>query len=88
MFTVLHQKDGVETFHNAEKVTYHGPFAPMQQSDGYAVELVDGDVSRSLFGGTAYVMNEKGATVGRYILDHGAPGPDRFPLRNEGVRVA
>lgn len=77
MFTVNHVKNGVDTFHSARTVAYHGPHAPMGSTEGYSLELVGGDSSevRLLSGGKAYVMNEQGATVGSYILDFAVEAP-------------
>lgn len=72
MFTVMHQKDGIEAFHSAESVVYHGPFSPRQNPDGCFLEIVKSDNTFDVIGGMAYVMNASGATVGKYVLDHPA----------------
>jgi len=72
MFTVMHQVDGSEYFHKADAVAYHGVFSGA--SDGRSeLEIVHPEKTFRIHGGTAYVMNAGGATVGKYDLGSVAP---------------
>jgi hypothetical protein len=72
MFTVMHDKDGIQTFHKAIRVQRIGPHASIGPECVHL--LADPDHKESgvsvaaLYGGVVYVMNEKGATVGHYAL--------------------
>lgn len=72
MFTVMHDKDGTQTFHKAMRVQRIGPHANIGPE---AVHLLadpghgeDGVSVSMLRGGVVYVMNDAGATVGHYKL--------------------
>ena len=70
MFTILHKNAGVDAFISAISVHYHGPFSPRHQTSNSEsfLEVVQEDSTFYLMGGTVYVMNKAGATVGKYDL--------------------
>lgn len=70
MLTVKHVMNGSEAIHSAPYgVRYDGPFAPAGSPDGPMVTILsEGGIDFGLAGGTVYVMNDHGATVGIYKL--------------------
>jgi len=74
MFTVSHEKpDGTRAFHKVIRPQ----FVPAKGDTPAHVECLDGEGGDDapfdvfigkLYGGTVYVMNEKGATVGTFRL--------------------
>ena len=81
MFTVMHEKpDGSQELFTAVEVQYIPPTEKMSGSDG--VHLLCGPTEGGpglrcgrLKEGTVFVMNDKGATVGRFYLDRPQPAP-------------
>lgn len=73
MLTVKHAVNGMETIYSAPHgVRYDGPFALNGSSEGPMVSILALDgIELGLSGGTVYVMNDHGSTVGTYKL--GAP---------------
>ena len=71
MFVVRHNCDGIDRFYEAESVEYFGPHAAIGPHGLHLKKDVepprDGTIA-VLLGGTAYVMNEQGATVAKYAL--------------------
>ena len=75
MFTVSHEKpDGTRAFHKVIRPQ----FVPAKDGQPAFVDCLDGEGVEGdapldvfigqLFGGTVYIMNEKGATVGTFRL--------------------
>jgi hypothetical protein len=77
MFAVLHRRDdGTETLHSAGKVEHF----PAIGNDAQPPKVVIDD-GAYLTGGRVFVMNEKGATIGKFDLrdGHAVRGsPDRL----------
>lgn len=66
MFTVLHQRDGIDTFHIAPQVQYVGPHAIEGPHGLRLLDVVE--PVPTLQGGVVFVMNAQGATVAKYDL--------------------
>jgi hypothetical protein len=85
VFTIMQRINGSDLFFSAENVHYVGPFSESEGPSDTIVLLQEDGVKSHLIGGEVFVMNERGATVGRYVLpNYAAPGTPAGPTKSAG----
>lgn len=69
MLTVNHTANGIETIYQTTVATYYSPDAPIGPG-GLNIDHPDpsSNAAKLLQDGMAFVMNEAGATVAKYVL--------------------
>ena len=73
MLSIMHDHHGIQCFYTAQSVMRVGPFSGDGKTDMGPERLdlffsLSTSERQSLYGGTVYVMNEAGATIGKYNL--------------------